>query len=179
MSGTLLRVRDDRGFTIGELIIVILILMVLGALALALLKQARISGNESSAVASLRSIVGAQASYASYNTGFAGSLDALARRCPGMTNAFISEDLSHNGIVRSGYVFAVTPGRDATVAKADCTGTPTHTVFYATAAPQILHDSGSRAFAANTTAATVWQNTAGTPPVEPFTVGGTVSVAGR
>jgi type IV pilus assembly protein PilA len=172
------RLRHEHGFTIGELIIVILIMMILGALALALLKQARISGNESSAIASMRAIIGAQASYASFNTGFAGSLEALARRCPGMTNAFISEDLNHTGVVRSGYVFRVTPGKDAVVTKVDCSGTPTYTVFYASAVPQILYDSGSRAFASNTSSS-VWQNTAGTAPPEPLAVGGTVSVIGR
>jgi type IV pilus assembly protein PilA len=171
-------VRDERGFTIGELIIVILIMMILGALAIALLKQARISGNESSAVASMRAIIGAQASYSSFNSGFAGSLEALSRRCPGMTTAFISEDLNHNGVARSGYLFMVRPGRDAVLSKNDCTGQPTHTVFYASAVPQVVNETGSRAFAA-ANSSTVWQNTAGTAPPEPLTVGGTVSVIGR
>jgi type IV pilus assembly protein PilA len=169
---------DARGFTVGELLIVVLILGVLGAMSFAMLKQARVSGNESSAIASMRSIVGAQASYGSFNNGFAGSLEALSVKCAGMTQAFISADLSRNGVIRSGYIFNVTPGKDAVSTKLDCNGTPTQTVFYASAAPEILNDSGSRGFAANTTSA-IWQNTAGTPPTEPLEAGGTVSVIGR
>jgi type II secretory pathway pseudopilin PulG len=174
----MLRARDARGFTIGELIIVMLILMVLGALAFALLKQARISSNESAAIGAMRSIVSAQASYSSFNNGFAGSLEALAMKCPGMTQPFISEALNRNGVTRSGYIFNVTPGSGSVAGKLDCNGTATHSVFYASAVPEVLYDSGSRAFAANTTAA-IWQNTAGTAPTEPLVVAGTVSVIGR
>lgn len=173
-----MRFRDVRGFTVGELMIVVLILMILGAIALALLKQARISGNEASAVASMRSIVGGQASYGSFNNGWAGSLEALAARCTGMTHAFISDDLNRNGIVRSGYVFTVSPGAGAVSTKLDCNGVPPQSVFYASAAPLVLNDSGHRAFVANTTSA-IWQNTEGTPPTEPLVAGGTISVIGR
>ena len=173
-----MRVRDARGFTIGELIIVILIVVILAAMAFAMLKQARISANESSAIGAMRAIVGAQASYASFNNGFAGSLEQLSVKCAGMTQPFITEALNRNGVTRSGYIFNVRPGKDAISTKLDCAGTPTHSVFYATAVPEILFDSGSRAFAANTTAV-IWQNTTGIPPAEPIVAGGTVSVIGR
>jgi type IV pilus assembly protein PilA len=169
---------DARGFTIGELIIVVMVIAVLGALALPLLKQARMSSNESSAIASMRSIVGAQASYASFNLGFAESLDALARRCSGMTDAFISQDLNRNGAVRNGYVFTVGPGRGAEAKKNDCNGVPTQTSFYGSASPHIPYDTGTRAFAVNPTSI-IWQNSTPTPPAEPFVVGGTVSLVSK
>jgi type IV pilus assembly protein PilA len=173
-----LKVRDTRGFTIGELLVVMAIIFVVGAMAIALLKRARISANESSAVGSIRSIVSAQASYSSFNRGFAGSLQTLSARCSGMDAGFVSADLNQNGVVKSGYILSVVPGAGAKPGTPDCNGTTTYSVFYATARPEIPYDSGERAFAANATA-TVWQNTAGAPPPEPLTPSATVSVIGK
>src|SRR5713226_8983295 len=72
--------RKQKGFSLIELLIVVAIILIIAAIAIPNLLRARIAANESSAVASIRTLNTAQISYNSaYPTvGFAGSLGALA-----------------------------------------------------------------------------------------------------
>ena len=141
------------------------------------LLRARISANEASAVGSLRAVVSAQLDFSALTQGFAGSLATLAAICPGSTSAFISPELSANGISKSGYLFAVGSGLGSGPGPVDCFGNATETGFYATAVPQSGF-LGSRAFAANSTTA-IWEDTTGAAPVEPFTISPTVNPIGK
>jgi type IV pilus assembly protein PilA len=172
------RSSDDRGFTLVELLVVVAVVGVVAAIATPGLLRSRMSANESSAIGSLRSIISAQQNFASLAGGFADDLATLSGICPGGTAPFVSEDLSFNGIEKSGFNFAVVAGMGAIAAPNDCFGNPTQTTYYATAAPLTVGSTGARGFATNIGAA-IWQDESGAVPAEPFAISGTVSPLGR
>ncbi len=73
------RKQNQKGFSLIELLIVVAIILIIAAIAIPNLLQARVAANEASAVASLRTINTAEISYnSSYPTvGFAPTLTAL------------------------------------------------------------------------------------------------------
>ena len=101
----------QKGFSLIELLIVVAIILIIAAIAIPNLLRARIAANESSAVASIRTINTAMISYnSSYpSVGYAANLTTLTGTCTGgvlptSTNACLIDTTLASG-AKSGYSF--------------------------------------------------------------------------
>jgi prepilin-type N-terminal cleavage/methylation domain-containing protein len=158
------------GMTLVELCIVIIIIGVLVTFAVAMFTGARMTGNESAAIAALRVINSAQFAYLNGcgQGHYATSLTVLGTKGAGNSQGYLSEDLaSVVNPIRNGYRFALQPGTAAVPSLNDCNGRPTQTTYYATATPVVQGRRGSRSFATNQRGG-VYQAFGPVPPDEPF-----------
>lgn len=137
----------QRGFSLIELLIVVAIILIIAAIAVPSLLHSKISANEASAVASVRTLNTAEATYSSsWGSGYALTINNLggAVGCvpTAATACIVDSAISVAPYLKSGYTFA---------AAGNTLTNGTYAGFEVNATPSVVGASGQRAFCSDQT----------------------------
>lgn len=119
------KILPKPGFTLVEIMIVVGIIVFLAAVAIPGILRSRLNANEASAIASMRAIAAAAATYRAVNTAYPGNLSVFVNTDPPYVDAVLGSG------TKQGYLFAFSGGTDS---------------FNATAAPETPNITGVRGF---------------------------------
>lgn len=143
--------RDSRGFTLVEVLLVLVIVGILATISMANYRHARLRGAETSAIGALSAINQAQFAFMQTcgNQKFAPHLTSLGKPHPGTMAPFLSPDLTTGDeVVKSGYLI-VMDGAEVAEPLLTCSGDTPLDAYHVTADPVTPGVTGSRFFGTN------------------------------
>ncbi|HEY6904207.1 MAG TPA: prepilin-type N-terminal cleavage/methylation domain-containing protein [Candidatus Acidoferrales bacterium] len=161
---------SGRGFSLIELLIVVAIILIVAAIAVPNLLRSRMSANQASAVANLRTITTAAVSYwVTYANGYPPSLQAIGGLGPGATcdaAVLVEVTITAAPNQKSGYQYAYTGTQGNVTNKPPNCGQPGFNGYLVTAKPISVGNTGNISYCSDEPGVIHYDTTAGTPPDE-------------